>query len=171
MRKDLELKHLVDVPPDEQREAHQQLGKFYDKLAASPQGQETVENLQANIVAYSLHAGRWRSLTWHDVPSAIVWLLAGRYHRSGHSDDSYPHFRGLAKQDLLPTETDYERVFEREGPSFAAAVAADVEKLLDRGRSRRGEIVDGRVFDRPGQGPRQRGRDGRGGRRHASASR
>ncbi len=111
-------------------------------------GQETIEGLQANIVAYSLHAGRWRGLTWHDEELAVVWLLAARYHRSGERDDSYPHFRGLARHQLLPAEEDYERVFDREAHVFAETVVGDVAAIAGQARAQSGEIVSGRVANR-----------------------
>jgi len=131
-----------------QRDRHSLLEAFYDRRAQSPVGQETIEGLQANIIAYSLHAGRWRGLTWHDEELAIVWLLAARYHRSGERDDSYPHFRGLAKHQLLPTEEDYERVFDREAHAFAETVVGDVAAIAEQARAQPGEIVAGRVSGR-----------------------
>jgi hypothetical protein len=149
--KDLELPASVAaLAPAEQRTRHQLLDAFYQRRSESPIGQETVENLQAAIVAYSLHAGRWRGLTWHERDMAIVWLLAGRYHRSGERDDSYPHFRRLSKTQLLPTEQDYERVFERESVTFAEQVLDDVRALLQRCADSPGTIIEGRISQRIG---------------------
>ena len=139
---------MVALRPAEQASEHQLLEAFFEKRGQSAHGQETVEGLRAKIVAYSLHAGRWRGLTWHERQVGIVWLLAGRYHRSGERDDSYPHFRGLAKDQLLPTEADYERVFARESTSFAEAVLQDVGALRARAAQHPGEIVSGRVSSR-----------------------
>lgn len=76
IRRDLDLpRHVVAEPPADQRKHHPLLAAFYERRAQSPIGQETIEGLQANIVAYSLHAGRWRGLTWHEQQFAIVWLL------------------------------------------------------------------------------------------------
>ena len=144
---DLPADAVAEVPA-RQRERHALLEAFYARRAQSPVGQETIEGLQANIVAYSLHAGRWRGLTWHDEELAIVWLLAGRYHRSGERDDSYPHFRGLARHQLLPTEEDYERVFDRESHAFAETVVSDVAAVAEKARAQSGEIVAGRVASR-----------------------
>jgi hypothetical protein len=149
IQRDLDLPlDAVAEEPAGQRGRHPLLEAFYSRRASSPVGQETIEGLQANIVAYSLHAGRWRGLTWHDVELSIVWLLAGRYHRSGERDDSYPHFRGLAKHRLLPTEEDYERVFDREAHAFAEAVVGDVAAIVERARAGSDEIVSGRVAGR-----------------------
>lgn len=149
IRRDLDLPvDAVAEEPATQRERHALLEAFYARRAQSPVGQETIEGLQANIVAYSLHAGRWRGLTWHDEELAMVWLLAGRYHRSGERDDSYPHFRGLAKHRLLPTEEDYERVFDREAQAFAETVASDVAAIAEQARAQSGEIASGRVANR-----------------------
>ncbi len=77
--------------------------------------------------------------------SPIVWLLAGRYHRSGQRADSYPHFRGLAKHQLLPTEEDYEHVFNREAQAFAETVVSDVATIVEQARAQSSEIVSRRV--------------------------
>jgi hypothetical protein len=149
IRRDLDLS--ADAVTEEsaaQRGRHPLLEAFYGRRAQSPVGQETIEGLQANIVAYSLHAGRWRGLTWHDEELAVVWLLAARYHRSGERDDSYPHFRGLAKHQLLPTEEDYERVFDREAHAFAETVVGDAAAIAEQARAQSGEIVSGRVSGR-----------------------
>jgi len=149
IRRDLDLPaDAVTEEPATQRKRHPLLEAFYSRRASSPVGQETIEGLQANVVAYSLHAGRWRGLTWHDEELCIVWLLAGRYHRSGERDDSYPHFRGLAKHQLLPTEEDYERVFDREAHAFAQTVVSDVAAIAEQARAQTGEIVSGRVASR-----------------------
>jgi hypothetical protein len=151
IRRDLDLPvDAIAEEPVVQGERHALLDTFYSRRAQSPVGQETIEGLQANIVAYSLHAGRWRGLTWHDVEVSIVWLLAGRYHRSGERDDSYPHFRGLAKHQLLPTEEDYERVFDREAHAFAQTVVNDTATIVEQTRAGSGEIVSGRVASRVG---------------------
>lgn len=149
IRRDLDLPaDAILEEPAAQGERHALLGAFYSRRASSPVGQETIEGLQANVVAYSLHAGRWRGLTWHDVELSIVWLLAGRYHRSGERDDSYPHFRGLAKHQLLPTEEDYERVFDRETHAFTQTVVNDAATIVEQARTESGEIVSGRVAGR-----------------------
>ncbi len=149
VRRDLDLPaDAVAEAPPAQRERHALLEAFYARKEQSPVGQETIEGLQANIVAYSLHAGRWRGLTWHDTEFAVVWLLAGRYHRSGERDDSYPHFRGLARHQLLPTEEDYERIFDREAQSFAETVVGDVAAIAEQARAQSGDIVPGRVASR-----------------------
>jgi hypothetical protein len=139
---------LVTLSPEAQATEHPLLAAFFEKRRESPQGQETVEGLQAKIVAYSLHTGRWRGLTWHEREVGIVWLLAGRYHRSGERDDSYPHFRALSKDQLLPTEADYERVFEKEAGAFAETVLDDVNALRTEAVEHPGEIASGRIGNR-----------------------
>jgi hypothetical protein len=81
---------------------------FVDKRSQSPEGQETIEGLTSPIVAYSLHAGSDRGITWHDREIDVVWLLAARFHRSGKRDDAYPYFRGLDQAGrLMPSREDY----------------------------------------------------------------
>jgi hypothetical protein len=149
IRRDLGLApDIAAEAPETQRKRHVLLERFYSRRAQSPIGQETIEGLQANIVAYSLHAGRWRGITWHDVELAIVWLLAGGYHRSGERDDSYPHFRSLAREQLLPTEEDYERVFDREANGFAERVVGDVAAIVEEAHAQPGGIVSGQIARR-----------------------
>jgi hypothetical protein len=149
IRRDLDLpRHIVAEPPADQSKHHALLAAFYERRARYPIGQETIEGLQANIVAYSLHAGRWRGLTWHEQQFAIVWLLAGRYHRSGQRDDSYPHFRSLTKQQLLPSEEDYKRVFDREAHHFAKTISRDVTALMSTAHGHAGSIVTARIAGR-----------------------
>lgn len=60
VRRDLDLSaDAVAEAPLAQRERHALLEAFYARREQSSVGQETIEGLQANIVAYSLHAGRW----------------------------------------------------------------------------------------------------------------
>lgn len=55
IRRDLDLPlESVAQKPSERGERHPLLRVFYERRAASPTGQETIEGLQANIVAYSL---------------------------------------------------------------------------------------------------------------------
>jgi hypothetical protein len=60
-----------------------------------PKGVEKVQPLQNASEVYTLHAGRWRGATWHDLDNNTVWLLAGRLHRSGAPDDASPNFKDL----------------------------------------------------------------------------
>ena len=140
----------VALSPEGHASEHPLLAAFVEKRSSSPEGQETVENLQARIVAYSLHAGRWRGLTWHEREEGLVWLLAGRYHRSGEADDSYPHFRNLTRDALLPSEADYERVFDRQSTEFAQSALDEVGALREAAANDPGMIISGQLGGRIG---------------------
>ncbi len=93
--------------------------KFVSMRSQDPKGVEKVQPLQNASEVYTLHAGRWRGATWHDRDNDAVWLLAGRFHRSGAADDAYPHFKALdADGRLLPTAEDYELLFSIQARSF-----------------------------------------------------
>jgi hypothetical protein len=49
---------------------------------------------------------------------------------------------------LLPTEEDYERVFNREAHAFAETVVKDVAAIVEQARAQAGEIVSGCVSSR-----------------------
>src|SRR5215203_4179242 len=108
---------------------------FRDMRSQHPDGTDHIRGLQANISAFSLHAGAERALTWYDQELDVVWLLASRFHRSGQRDDSYPFFRGLSKEHLLPTKKDITRLSDSRSRDFAEALMEDVPSLLDRARS------------------------------------
>jgi len=120
----------LERPLAELRDSSLVIQQFIDQRSQLPIGQETVQGLQAPIVAYSLHAGADRALTWHDRESGLVWLLASRFHRSGQAEDSYPFFRSRRREQLLPTRDDYTRAFEAQARTFAQALMEDVPPLL-----------------------------------------
>src|SRR5438874_614878 len=94
----------LDRPLEELAARHQMVRAFVERRSQSPVGQETIQGLTSRIVAYSLHSGEDRGITWHHVAAGIVWLLAAHFHRSGNADDAYPYFRRLdARGALLPT--------------------------------------------------------------------
>jgi hypothetical protein len=106
IRRDLDLpEDAVAEMPAVQRERHPLLEAFYARRAQSPTGQETIEGLQANIVAYSLHAGRWRGLTWHDEELAIVWLLVALVECEGASGRVSPRSKLSSTGDNVPRAT------------------------------------------------------------------
>jgi hypothetical protein len=122
---------------------------FIDRRSQSPTGQETVEGLTARIVAFSLHSGEDRGLTWHHEPGDTVWLLAAAFHRSGKRDDAYPYFRQLgADHRLLPTKGDIERLVASRNRNFARVLIEDVPKIIENMRRRPGQIFGGALGER-----------------------
>jgi hypothetical protein len=116
---------------------HELVQKFVSMRSQDPEGVEKVQPLQKASEVYTLHAGRWRGATWHDLNNNAVWLLAGRLHRSGAPDDAYPYFKDLdADGRLLPTEHDYELLFLAQARSFADDVIDRLPAVVDEARRR-----------------------------------
>ena len=118
------------------------LRAFVERRSQLPIGQETVEGLTAKIVAYSLHSGDYRGLTWHHEKAGVVWLLAAGFHRSGDPDDAYPYFRELGRAGrLLPTEDDIRRHMAAEQADFARVLLEEVPAIIDELRSKPGAVL------------------------------
>jgi len=135
-------------PIEQLAETNAVVSAFLERRAQLPIDQDRIRGLKASIVAYSLHAGAFRGLTWHDERNGVVWLLAARFHRSGRRDDSYPYFRALHREDLLPSREDYRRHFDAQARTFAKALLQEPAELLRQARARPGGICTGRVADR-----------------------
>lgn len=111
--------------------------KFISMRSQDPKGVEKVQPLEHASEVYTLHAGEWRGATWHDREHDTVWLLAGRFHRSGRADDAYPYFKGLdAGRRLLPTAEDYELLFSVQAEAFVDEVMEKAPRLLEEARRR-----------------------------------
>lgn len=126
------------------------LKAFLERRAQNPEGQEAIQGLTSRIVAYSLHSGNDRGITWHHGKAGIVWLLAARFHRSGQRGDAYPFFIQLDKDDqLLPTLDDYKDFTHANAANLAESILSEVPPLRERARSSPGEIqqelIGGRV--------------------------
>ncbi|HXB16392.1 MAG TPA: hypothetical protein VNV44_11695 [Solirubrobacteraceae bacterium] len=81
-----------------------------------------------------------RGATLHDDVDEVVWLLAYGRHRSGEPDDFFPACKALdAEGRLMPTEQDYERMFDERGERFAAAVVHEAPVILSEARAADGE--------------------------------
>jgi hypothetical protein len=111
---------------------HALIEAFRDQRSQLPIGAEYLRDLTSSIQAYTLHSTRWRGVTWHDREEAVVWLLAGRFHTSGHSDDAYPYFRKLDADDkLLPIRQDYGLLDRERAVDLVRALADDVPGECD----------------------------------------
>lgn len=120
----------VDLSLDELAAANKLIEAFRDQRSQLPIGQETLQGLTSKIVAYSLHSGQHRGLTWHQENRGVVWLLGARFHRSGKPDDAYPHFRQLdAANLLLPTRADLLSVVHARARSFAESLLGEVPAI------------------------------------------
>jgi len=122
---------------------------FVDKRSQSSEGQETIEGLASPIVAYSLHAGSDRGITWHDRDIDVVWLLAARFHRSGKRDDAYPYFRSLDQAGrLMPSREDYIAHLASETQHLAQRLAAEIPPIRNAARQSPRTIQEAILADR-----------------------
>lgn len=111
--------------------------KFVSMRSQDPKGTEKVQPLENASEVYTLHATEWRGATWHDRNHDAVWLLAGRFHRSGKPEDSYPHFKALdADRRLLPTEDDYALLLAIQAETFVSDVMEKASGIVEEARRR-----------------------------------
>jgi hypothetical protein len=131
-----------DRPSDELR-PHPVLADFLAKRRGNPIGQEVIQELAPKVIAYSLHAGRWRGATWHHEALAVVWLLAAAIHRADSARDAYPYFARLQRDGrLLPTREDIARVIRQRALTFARSLAADVPAIRQHAIAHPDQIQD-----------------------------
>lgn len=120
---------FLDAPLNELAEEHELLKAFMERRSQDPEGGETTQLPCSSQVVFNLHAGRFRGLTWWDKTDDVVWLLGGKWHESGASDDAYILLKKLDEADrLLPGEDDYAALIrwrrQRDVFSFADIVEA-----------------------------------------------
>ena len=122
---------------------HPLIAAFVERRGQSPQGQEAIQLPASRATVYSLHAGRWRGLTWWEEDLGIVWLLGAGYHRSGERSDAYVALKRRDEtDDLFPTEQDYLDL-EPDPAPYVEAVARDAPDLLARAREAPGVEING----------------------------
>lgn len=151
LREDLGLSAAEVVAPIEDiAETCPIVRAFLERRSQNPQGQETIQGLTSRIVAYSLHGGRERGITWHDEQEDVVWLMASHLHAAGDADDAYPYFLDLDRQGkLLPTRDDYaDLIIQSQAPTFAESVLRDAPPLVAAAQESPGTIQAGTVAGR-----------------------
>lgn len=141
----------VARPIDELAQQRQIVQDFHRQRSQLPIGQETIQGLTTRIVAYSLHSGPDRAVTWHDRNLGLVWLLAAAFHRSGKADDAYPYFVRLDLEGrLLPTEDDFLRFTSLQARDIATSLLADVPDMIAAAKNTPERILSGVVGGRIG---------------------
>ena len=81
--------------------------KFTELRSQAPASGEVIAGLRQRLCA-SLHAGRFRAVTWYEREQEIVWLLAAGIHRADSREDAYNQAIALEQaQHLYPTDEDY----------------------------------------------------------------
>ena len=119
----------LERPLDELAATDSDAGKFIrtfiEKRGPDPVDEDSIEGLATGrIPMHPLRRGeRIRGLTWHDRDANVVWLVAAHFaHRSGERGDSYPYFRSLRIDQLLPEELDYLLFREQQAIQAADAI-------------------------------------------------
>lgn len=140
----------VHLPIDELAGANDVIAAFRDRRAEmGSAGQESIRSLLPEIVAFSLHVGRWRGATWHHREAGVIWLLAVGYHREGHVDDAYTYFEQLkAAGRLLPDREDMLAFVRSQAPTLARSLLNDVPGLVATAREQPGVIHSGTIGGR-----------------------
>ena len=150
MLEDLQLEpEECSLPLDQLAERHPLVRAFAERRGKRVEGQEAIQGLTSRIVAFSLHGGRDRGLTWHHEKADIVWLLAARLHRSGDREDAYPHFRQLdAAGRLLPTREDVLAALEVEPRRLAEVLQQEIPPIKNAAQSTPGTICEAVLGER-----------------------
>jgi hypothetical protein len=124
---------------------HPLIAAFVERRGQHPEGQEAIQLPASRATVYSLHAGRWRGLTWWEEDLGIVWLLGAGYHRSGERSDAYAALKRRDEtDDLFPAEHDYLDL-EPDPTPYVEAVARDAPVLVVRARQAPGVEVHGEL--------------------------
>lgn len=112
--------------------AHPIVHAFVNQRSTNPIGTRTVGPAAGDKTIYRLgHGHDHRGATWHDDEDGVIWLCAYRLHRSGEADDAFPYFHQLIDADeMLPTEEDYNALFDDRGHRFADTIQQDAQQLL-----------------------------------------
>jgi hypothetical protein len=132
----LDDKALAGRRADELVDRHPMIAAFVERRSQNPEGQETIQLPESRAIVYSLHAGRWRGLTWWEPDLGFCWLLGAGYHRSGERSDAYAVLKRRDEtDDLFPVEQDYLHL-EPDPANFVVALARDAPASWLRRRRR-----------------------------------
>ena len=61
---DLDVQALAGRPAEEFVGRHPVIAALVKRRSQNPEGQEAIQLPVSRAIVYSLHAGRWRALTW-----------------------------------------------------------------------------------------------------------
>lgn len=100
-----------------------------------------ISPLTSGVPVWVLSRGHdHRGATFYDEDANVVWLLAYGRHRSGEANDFFPFCTELDEKDrLLPTDADYERMFDDRGHRFVDGVLIEAPLALKQARENPGE--------------------------------
>ncbi len=121
---------------------HEALRSFVVKRESAPGVGEQVKGIEPFGRYISLHVTRGRGVTFWDEAEDTCWLLAySDTHASGEDRDCYRYFMRLGERDeLLPTEDDYELIWDVSAESVLDALAEMGKDMYAEARESGGEV-------------------------------
>jgi hypothetical protein len=129
---DLDVGALAGKPAEDIADRHRFIGAFVKQRSQQAEGQEAIQLPRSRATVFSLHAERWRGLTWAEEELGVVWLLGAGYHRSGERGDVYAELKRRDEADeLFPSEHDYLDL-EPNPAEYVEAVARDAPALMQQ---------------------------------------
>lgn len=119
------------------------------RAEAGSAGQEPIQSLLPEVVAFSLHVGRHRGATWVHRVAGVIWLLAVGYHREAASEDAYAHFERLKTAGrLLPDREDMLAFVRSQAPTLAKSLLEDAPSLVAAAKAEPEVIHSGTIGGR-----------------------
>lgn len=116
--------------------------EFVNARSDRTDDRKTISGLNTTLPVWVLSRGHdHRGATLFDEEERVVWLLAYGRHRSKSPDDFYRYCPELDASDvLLPTEEDYEKLFNDRGERFVDGLTVEAPIYLKVARDRQEEI-------------------------------
>lgn len=116
--------------------------EFVNARSSRTEDRKRISGLSTGMPVWILSRGHdHRGATLFDEEARVVWLLAYRRHRSKSPDDFYRYCPELdAKGVLLPSEDDYEKLFDDRGERFVDGLLVEAPIYLKEARDRMEEI-------------------------------
>ena len=121
---------------EELKQLHPVLRAFVERRSQTPRGQETTRLPSTRAVAYNLHSGTARGLTWHEKEDDldVVWLLGVAWHVGDGNSDAYDVLKTRdANGTLFPTSLDYASL-EPDPVEFVTEASRQLPEMLARSR-------------------------------------
>lgn len=153
LKKDFELSgSSEELSLTELSEQDDRIATFVEKRAEmGVEGQEPIKALLPEVIAFSLHHGRWRMATWLHEAAGTIWLIACGWHEKGAKKDAYKYFERLKKaKTLMPTHEDLDALVRDQDRALAKAFVTDVPAIRDKALAETNEIHAARLGGRIG---------------------
>ena len=132
---------------------HPAVKTFVQLRESAPGVGEPITDVRPKGKVLSLHVGAGRAATVYDAEQDVVWLLAySPTHATGERRDGYRKFMRLDERDeLLPTDEDYESVEGLSSVAILDAFEVQCRAIYAEARMRPGDEVSGVVLLSNGQ--------------------